>query len=448
MKVVVIDDDPTGSQTVHSCPLLLEWDEETLRRGLRHPSPLLFLLADTRALTPEAAAARNRDIVRHLDEALAAEGLGRGDVLLVSRGDSTLRGHGVLEPDTLQEAFGPFDATFHIPAFLEGGRTTRNGIHLLNGEPVHTTAFAKDRIFGFSTSDLAAWLEEKSGGLIRPAEVQRIHGRELDAAGGAGLPGLIDRLRSLQGNVAVVVDAERQAQLDALAAAVRALRSEKRFLFRSAASLVKALADPGPPPLNGADLASLRRGNGDGALLPGLVVVGSYVPLADQQLERLLVEPGCRGVELPVPRIARVLEGPTPDLLLADLERVWLQQLQELLGAGLTPVLFTSRGELRCASEQEGRRLSCALAELMARLAAALAPDLGYLISKGGTTTQTLLSKGLGLTAVQLEGQLLPGLSLVRPSEGRHAGLPILTFPGNLGSADTLRDAWQRMEAS
>jgi uncharacterized protein YgbK (DUF1537 family) len=96
---------------------------------------------------------------------------------------------------------------------------------------------------------------------------------------------------------------------------------------------------------------------------------------------------------------------------------------------------------LRCASEQEGRRLSCALAELMARLAAALAPDLGYLISKGGTTTQTLLSKGLGLTAVQLEGQLLPGLSLVRPSEGGHAGLPILTFPGNLGSADTLRDA-------
>ncbi|QNJ27936.1 four-carbon acid sugar kinase family protein [Synechococcus sp. A15-24] len=447
MKVVVIDDDPTGSQTVHSCPLLLEWDEEILRRGLRHPSPLLFLLADTRALTPEDAAARNREIVRHLDEALAAEGLGRGDVLLVSRGDSTLRGHGVLEPVTLQEAFGPFDATFHIPAFLEGGRTTRNGVHLLNGEPVHTTAFAKDRIFGFSTSDLANWLDEKSGGLIRSAEVQRIDVRKLDAAGGAGLPGLIDRLRSLKGNAPVVVDAERQDQLNALAAAVRALRSEKRFLFRSAASMVKALADPGPQPLDAAGLAGLRRRASDDRALPGLVMVGSYVALADQQLERLLVEPGCRGVELPVPRIARVLEGPTPDLLLADLERVWLQQLQELLGAGLTPVLFTSRGELRCASEQEGRRLSCALAELMARLAAALAPDLGYLISKGGTTTQTLLSKGLGLTAVQLEGQLLPGLSLVRSSEGRHSGLPIITFPGNLGSADTLRDAWQRMEA-
>jgi uncharacterized protein YgbK (DUF1537 family) len=447
MKVVVIDDDPTGSQTVHSCPLLLEWDKETLKRGLRHPSPLLFLLADTRALTPEAAAARNREIVRHLDEALAAEGLGRGDVLLVSRGDSTLRGHGVLEPATLQEAFGPFDATFHIPAFLEGGRTTRNGIHLLNGEPVHTTAFAKDRIFGFSTSDLAAWLEEKSDGSIRRVEVQRIDVRELDAAGGAGLPGLIDRFRCLQGNVAVVVDAERQDQLDALAAAVRALRSEKRFLFRSAASLVKALADPGPPPLDGAGLAALRRRNGDGALLPGLVVVGSYVPLADQQLERLLQDPGCHGLELPVRRIARVLESGTPDLLLADLEREWLQQLREMLKGDATPVLYSSRGELGFASLPQRRHFSLQLAQVMARLAAAVASDLGYLISKGGTTTQTLLSKGLGLTAVQLEGQLLPGLSLVRPSEGRHAALPILTFPGNLGSADTLRDAWQRMDA-
>ena len=185
----------------------------------------------------------------------------------------------------------------------------------------------------------------------------------------------------------------------------------------------------------------------DGTPLPGLVMVGSHVPLADQQLELLLQESGCQGVELPVPRIARVLEGPTPDLLLADLERVWLQQLRALLDRGLTPVLFTSRGELRCASEHEGRRLSCALAELMGRLAAALAPDLGYLISKGGITSQTLLDRGLALESVQLEGQLLPGLSLVRPSAGPCSGLPILTFPGNLGVAGTLREAWQRMEA-
>ena len=447
MKVVVIDDDPTGSQTVHGCPLLLRWDVETLRRALSHPSPLLFLLADTRSLAPVAAAERNREIASNLDGALRAEALQRADVLLVSRGDSTLRGHGVLEPETLQEAFGPFDATFHVPAFLEGGRTTVQGVHLLHGQPVHTTPFALDRLFGFSSSDLAAWLEEKSSGAIRRADVQRISGRELDAAGGPGLPRLVNRLRTLRGNVPVVVDAERQQQLCSFGAAVRALRSEKRFLFRSAASLVRALADPGPQPLDAAGLAGLRRRAADGRPLPGLVMVGSHVPLADQQLELLLEEPDCHGVELPVRRIARVLEGPTPDLLLADLERVWSQELKTLLASGCTPVLFTSRGELRFASEQEGRRFSRETARLMGRLASSVATDLGYLISKGGITTQTLLADGLGLEAVQLEGQLLPGLSLVRPSAGRFQGLPILTFPGNLGSADTLREAWQRLEA-
>ena len=52
MKIVVIDDDPTGSQAVYNCPLLLRWDVDDLISGLVHPSPLLFLLADTRALTP------------------------------------------------------------------------------------------------------------------------------------------------------------------------------------------------------------------------------------------------------------------------------------------------------------------------------------------------------------------------------------------------------------
>ena len=162
MKIVVIDDDPTGSQAVYNCPLLLRWDVDDLISGLVHPSPLLFLLADTRALTPDEAARRNRSIVMALDVALTSVGLDRRDIFLVSRGDSTLRGHGFLEPSVLANSFGPFDATFHCPAFLEGGRTTLDGIHLLHGQPVHMTSFAKDPLFGFSTSYLPAWLEERA----------------------------------------------------------------------------------------------------------------------------------------------------------------------------------------------------------------------------------------------------------------------------------------------
>ena len=70
---------------------------------------------------------------------------------------------------------------------------------------------------------------------------------------------------------------------------------------------------------------------------PGLVMVGSHVPLADQQLQQLLREPACEGLELPVARIARVLEGGQCDWLLPDLELAWRTQLEALLARGCTP---------------------------------------------------------------------------------------------------------------
>ncbi|KZR90647.1 hypothetical protein MITS9508_00648 [Synechococcus sp. MIT S9508] len=473
-KIVVIDDDPTGSQTLHSCPLLLRWDVQTLRQGLRHPSPLLFVLANTRALLPEAAAARNREIVASLEQALAAEGINDQQFLLVSRGDSTLRGHGVLEPAVLAaelgDRFSAVHATLHVPAFLPGGRTTVDGVHLLHGQPVHTTPFARDRSFGFSTSCLDAWLEEKSGGAIAAASVLRLQGQQLDRAaaqrkgepcadGSNGFTALVSWLEALDGNCSVVVDAERQEQLDALGAAVHYLQGRRRFLFRSAASLINGLVNGGrqplgPQPLKVDDLVKLRRCDSDGTLLPGLVVVGSHVPLADQQLEVLLNESGTTGLELPVARIARVLEGSTPDLLLADLELEWLDWIRLVLDRQQTPVLYTSRGELQFgegpAADRRRFRFGMALAQLTARLVAALAPQLGYLISKGGITTGSVLADGLGLGTVLLEGQLMPGLSMVRPMPedgiADVSGLPVITFPGNLGDGQTLAKAWRMME--
>jgi len=460
LKVVVLDDDPTGSQTVHSAPLLLRWDADSLSAGLRHPSPLLFLLANTRALDAAAAAGRVREICRALrpalEEALAAGWIDRW--LIVSRGDSTLRGHFPLEVQVIADELGPFDATLLAPAFLPGGRTTVDGLHLLQGEPVHTTPFAADRLFGFSHSFLPAWVEEKSAGLIPAAAVQRIGLAELDAAaqGASGAAALRDRLAGFGGNAVVAVDAELPYQLAALGAAVRDVTDPaaqppgvrpRRLLFQSAASLLNGLVPLPPQPLDAAGLAGLRRRDASGASLSGLVLVGSHVPLADAQLERLLQEPGCEGLEIPVAKFARLLAGPEPAALLASLEQTWLAQLEQRLADALTPVLFTSRGEVSCSSSAERRRLGLELAALMARLAAALEPRLGYLISKGGITSHTLLADGLGLGAVELQGQLFAGLSLVlTPPRGDRPGLPVVTFPGNLGDADGLRNAWRLLE--
>jgi uncharacterized protein YgbK (DUF1537 family) len=451
LKVVVIDDDPTGSQTVHSCPLLLRWDAASLAAGLAHPSPLLFLLANTRALAPAQAEVRVREICRALRPALATTG---GPWLVVSRGDSTLRGHFPLEVGVIAEELGPFDATLLVPAFLEGGRTTVEGVHLLHGRPVHDSEFARDRLFGYRSSHLPDWVAEKSGGRIPAATVQRIGLAELEAGG----EGLRRRLAELSGNVCVAVDAEQPRHLAALGGAVRELLAAdaaerwgrpRRFLFQSAASLLNGLVELPPPPLDAAALAGLRRRGLDGAGLPGLVLVGSHVPLADAQLARLLAEPGCGAVEIPVARVQRVLEGPLPERLLPSLEAEWRAALEAVLAAGHTPVLHTSRGEVVCRQPAERRTLGLALAAVMARLAAGLAPRLGYLISKGGITSHTLLAEGLELAAVELQGQIAPGLSLVlAPLAAGGAELPVITFPGNLGDAEGLVAAWRRMEGA
>jgi uncharacterized protein YgbK (DUF1537 family) len=459
----VLDDDPTGSQTVHSCPLLLRWTPQALAAGLAHPSPLLFLLANSRGLAAPEAAERVRQICKALTAALAAaRQAGVIDRwLLLSRGDSTLRGHFPLESELLQAELGPFDTTLLVPAFLPGGRTTVAGEHRLHGQPVHTSAFAQDRQFGYSTSYLPAWVEQKSGGRWPAQQVQRIGLAELDAAaaelagqqltapqqaaelseqklaltgpadqelaaapalqqplaaGGYGL--LQQRLAGFANNVCVVVDGERPEQLSALAAAVRQLTAPtaaaawgrpRRLLAQCAASWIEALAALPPQPLSRQGLVGLRRRDSAGAPLPGLVLVGSHVPLADSQLARLLAQPACAGVELDVALVARLLATAEPGPQLAALAADLAAQLQRLLVPGQTPVLFTSRGEFSCRDAAERWALGEALATLMGRLAGRLAPGLGYLISKGGITSHTLLADGLALDRVELQGQLLPG---------------------------------------
>jgi len=449
MKIIVIDDDPTGSQTVNDCPLLLHSGKENIIQGLRYESKLLFLLANTRSMSPKLAEERIRQICRDLNEVLNDENLPEEDIIFVSRGDSTLRGHAVLEPTVINDELGPFDATIHAPAFFEGGRTTVNGVHLLNGLPVHMTSFASDSIFGYSTSHLDMWLEEKSGGKISSKDVLRITTDLLDQAliSSYGFNKLCNFLLNLSGNISVIVDATSSNQLEVLGKAVRSLSGKKRFLFRSAASLINGLANIKPNNCPARNLVSLRLRRETTEMKPGLIMVGSHVPLSDEQLEVLLREPSCVGIELPVEKFLHLLQGGFSASSLSNLKQHLLEELDNLLSSRKTPVLFTTRRELKFESVEERINFGNQLAEFMASLVAKLSHELGYIISKGGITTHYLLEKGLNLSSVHLKGQLLPGLSIVCAANYMAAkNLPILTFPGNLGSKETLLEAWRLME--
>ena len=83
----------------------------------------------------------------------------------------------------------------------------------------------------------------------------------------------------------------------------------------------------------------------------------------------------------------------------------------------------------------------------IAKLISEIKLEIGYLISKGGITTNTILSKSLGVNYVYLEGQILSGISLVSAElENVPHPLPIVTFPGNIGDENSLVKVWQTME--
>ena len=250
-KIIVLDDDPTGSQTVHSCLLLTRWDEETLRLGLRDKSPIFFILTNTRSLPSEKAASVTREVCQNLKKAIAAEAI--EDFLIVSRSDSTLRGHYPIETDAIAEELGPFDAHFLIPAFFEGGRITRHSVHYLMVNsvetPVHETEFAKDSVFAYSHSYLPDYVEEKTKGRIKADNVDRILLADMRY-------GSLDRLMEMSDNQCAVVDGESQADLDTFAKHILDAASQgKKFLFRSAASILTSLAHLGHQPIAADDMA-------------------------------------------------------------------------------------------------------------------------------------------------------------------------------------------------
>jgi uncharacterized protein YgbK (DUF1537 family) len=433
-KIIVLDDDPTGSQTVHSCLLLMKWDVETLQLGLADESPIFFVLTNTRAMTPENALATVQDVCHNLKQAIAAAGV--QDFLVVSRSDSTLRGHYPVETDAIAEVLGPFDAHFLIPAFFEGGRFTRDSVHYLIVNnvptPVHETEFAKDSVFGYQHSYLPDYVAEKTQGRINADQVQRFLLTDIRS-------GILDRLMQLHDNQCVVVDAETQADLDQFASDVLTASAQgKRFLFRSAASLLTALAALPPQPVASEAMASYTR-NGK----PGAVIVGSHVKKTTEQLEELLKAAGTVPIEVDVMHLLEDSEAQRSDLLHRT-----LTQIDQAHQAGKTPVVFTSRQELTFPDTQTRLDFGVAVSTLLMDIVRGLPAEIGFLISKGGITSNDTLSTGLALTAARLLGQILPGVSVVRtPADHpQFPNLPVVLFPGNVGDRYALAAVYQRLK--
>ena len=432
-KIIVLDDDPTGSQTVHSCLLLTRWDATTLREAILDESPLFFVLTNTRGMAAEPAADITREVCRNLKQALADLKKAGRDInpILVSRSDSTLRGHYPVETDVIASELGPFDAHFLVPAFFEGGRITRDSVHYLMVQgkpvPVHETEFARDSVFGYRHSYLPDYVEEKTAGRIEAAQVERFL---LADVRGDNLP----RLMQLHGNACCVVDAETQNDLNHFAEQLRVAAGRgKRFLFRSAASLLTALARLPAQPVAAQDMARYVRGN-----KPGAVIVGSHVKKTTAQLEQLLKMPGVTPIEVNVEHLPA-----GHDALLASI----VDQCGQCHAAGHAAVVFTSRLE-RVFPDQAARlAFGAEISAFLMDVVRNLPRSLGFLISKGGITSNDVLSAGLALRTSRVVGQILPGCSVVccPPDHPRYPDLPVVIFPGNVGDDRAVATAYGRL---
>lgn len=435
-RFIVLDDDPTGTQTVHGVTVFTDWSVDSLRAGLLEKNKLFFVLTNSRGLTEAETADVHRQIAANAASAARETGV---PYLFISRSDSTLRGHYPLETELLRrglEADGrPVDGEILCFFFREGGRFTLNNIHYVrNGEelvPAAQTEFARDATFGYSHSDLPGYIEEKTDGVYPASGVTCISLDELRRCDYAGIQAKLERVNDFG---KVVVNAADYCDVKVFAVALfRSMASGKRFLFRSAAGLVKVLGGIGDRPLLRRS-EMIRRVPDRG----GVVVVGSHTAKTTAQLENLLTLPDT----VPIPfRSSLVLQG--DEALTAEVDRCVALE-KAAVRVGQTAVCFTERvllalpGDTKETALLRSVKISSAVQQLVGRLDT----EPSFVIAKGGITSSTIGTDALRVKRATVLGQICPGVTVWQTDSGsKFPGIPYVIFPGNVGDAETLRRA-------
>lgn len=418
---VILDDDPTGTQTLRDVPVLTAWDAETIARHL--DAPVVFLSTNSRSLEEDAAVRVTRDATMAALEAAAR--LGRR-VSVVSRSDSTLRGHFPAEVQAVARAMGRPDVRILLaPYFGEGGRTTVGDVHRLERDgvavPVGETEFARDAAFGYRSSDLRAWVAEKyaAAGLAAPVASSL----PLDVVRGGGPQAVREALLALPAGAVAVANAATDRDVEVVAlGALLAEEDGLSLVARTAASYVRARAGRAPAPLlSAAELGT--RG-------PGLVILGSHVDTTTRQLDELRSRLGSHLelVTLPVAPLVTGDASPVTDAI---------RRVEAALGAGRTAVVATERTR-RDVGLEGGRRISRALVAVVQ----GVSQPPAWVLAKGGITSSDVATHGLALREARVAGQLLPGVPVwVADRDSRWPGIPLVVFPGNVGGASALADA-------
>lgn len=439
-KIIVLDDDPTGVQTVHGVPVYTDWSPETIQAMFDEPRQLVFLLTNSRAFSVEETAKVHADIAKRVATAAKAS---NQQFLLISRGDSTLRGHYPLETETLKDGLEEqqaytVDGEIMIPFFKEGGRETIDDIHYVKTDgiyvPAGETEFAKDRMFGFTKSDLKEYIAEKTDGRHPAEEVLSISLDELRSLDFESIEGKLNRL---EGFKKMIVNAVTEEDLQVFTIALmRTMKQGKHFLFRTAASFTKVIGDISSRPyLTREELVQQETNHG------GLIVVGSHVQKTTDQLHALKALEQIDFIEFDCHLVM------DEEQFKQETERIQ-DRINQHVGEGRTVCVYTSRARLDLGEgrQEEELALSVKISSAVTQFVEHCNPEPAFVIAKGGITSSDVGTKGLAVKKAEVAGQIAPGIPVWKTgADSRFPGIPYIIFPGNVGEVSTLREVAEKL---
>ena len=397
-KMVVLDDDPTGIQTVHGCLLITQWDEQSVRLGFEDAELFFYILTNTRAMTREDAEQVTREAMEMVIKVNQDYGY---RLIIVSRSDSCLRGHFPLETDVMrqclvQHGYTVAPKTPFCPAFIEAGRVTIDGVHYMKDGnrliPVSETEFARDNVFAYHTSVLRDYIKEKGA---NPDDYEIVNAQGYD---------------------------ELRAFAEHLTSDI--IPQTSSIVIRSSSSLPKAISGIADIPLLNRNILKHQG--------VGCFVVGSHVKKTTQQLENLLQAEGTCAIEVDVQRILD--DAP---LLMSET----LDTIQQVVDNYLTPVIYTSRQEIRLDDANQRQHLGQQVSDFLVDIVYRLPFTPSYLVGKGGITSHDILTKGLGIKSARVLGQVINSVPCVMTEK-----FPYIIFPGNVGSELSLREVYEKLK--
>lgn len=435
-KIVVLDDDPTGVQTVHDISVYTNWDKDSIRQGFEEENNLFYVLTNSRGFTEEQTTKAHHEIAEVVDEVARETGK---EYIFISRSDSTLRGHYPLETQLLKADYEKntgkmIDGEIMCPFFKEGGRFTIDNVHYVKyGEelvPANETEFAKDKTFGYTAYTMPEYIEEKTKREYKAADVtcislEDIHNMDIDK--------IEAQLMEVTGFNKVIVNAVDYADVKVFCTALyRAMAKGKVFMFRTAAAIVKVMgAVTDQPLLTREQMVVKETTNG------GIVVVGSHTEKTTKQVECLKELKDIEFIELDATLVK------DDDAFEAEVSRC-LAREEECIRAGKTVCCYTTRALITAdtGDKEDELRLSVKISDAVQSLVGRLSITPSFVIAKGGITSSDVGTKALEVKKANVLGQIKPGIPVWQTGEESKFPLtPYVIFPGNVGEISTLKEA-------